>query len=531
MSFERLISGNKLPVLFIGSGFSRRYIDAPDWESLLIKIYEFIGKQRINFVTLKSRIKNTAEYRQFGDGEINAIIAEKIEKEFNDYFYESELVDTYSDWIEEGVNPFRKCISTIVNDFKIISEKEAELDVFKGLKNKVMSVITTNYDVLIETLFALPKENTFIGQPQLFSPDSLELGELYKIHGCITEPDNIVITTEDYNNFKENAKLFSAKLLTLISENPVVFIGYSINDPNIQQILTDLVRCLSHKQIESLKNHFYLIEYNQGNQELQEKEFLFRAKAYNGEETVFPISIISTDNYEEVYKRLSNLTPAMNISTVKQVKRIVRDIVVQSVESNQETDSVMTILMDDISKLSQSDQKFAIAIGNIRDINSAYGYNLRPIEDLLEDVLFDNKNFNNKRLIQETYEHSYLTINRILPIYKYSIDLSEQEIKQCPKVHEYLITHTEKNHYLNNGLITSLRSVPEGTRMEHMPEDYRLITWRKYNWIIRNFEALPLEEIKTFLQKEFAKYNAFDSNHKSSFRRLVSLYDLFMYKK
>ncbi|TFJ89935.1 SIR2 family protein [Lentibacillus salicampi] len=55
-------------------------------------------------------------------------------------------------------------------------------------------------------------------------------GELYKIHGCITDPDNIVIASSDYSNFRSNAKLFSAKLLTLISKNPVIFIGYSISE-------------------------------------------------------------------------------------------------------------------------------------------------------------------------------------------------------------------------------------------------------------------------------------------------------------
>ncbi|RID87039.1 hypothetical protein D1953_06905 [Peribacillus asahii] len=529
MSFEQLIKGSKLPVLFIGSGFSRRYLNSPDWEQLLIKIYEFIGKQKIDYVALKSRIKNKAENRKLGDGEVNSIIAEELEEEFNNYFYESDLVTEYSEWVEQEVNPFRMCIATIVGQLSILKEKEAEIEIFKSLKNKVMSVITTNYDTLIELLFSLTKESTFIGQPQLFNPNSLELGELYKIHGCITEPDNIIITKSDYDNFKENAKLFSAKLLTLISENPVVFIGYSINDPNMQQILTDLVRCLSHSQIESLKNHFYLIEFDSGNQELVEKQFLFKAKAYNGEETVFPISVISTDNYGEVYTKLSNLTPSMNINTVKQVKRIVKDIVIQSVESNQKTDDVMTIFMDDVSKLSETHQKFAIAVGNVKDINNAYGYNLRPIEDVLEDVLFDNKNLNSKRLIEETYELAYFKINRKLPIYKYSKDLSAKEINACPNVNHYLNSHNTKKHYLNNSIIKSLQNVQVSNDIKDMPPleiNYR----RTYLWIIKNFENLPIEELRLILQKEFQGYSDFNSNRQSDYRRLVAIYDLYKFK-
>lgn len=529
LSFNDLVKGNKLPVLFIGSGFSRRYLNSPDWESLLKSVYQFMGKNEMDYKTLKLKIKNKREYRDLGDGEINGIIAEEMEIEFNDYFYGSDLVQQYPQWIEEEVNPFRQCIATILSELELLKEKEEEVQAFKELKNKVMSVITTNYDTLLEDLFDLSKDSTFIGQPQLFSPNSMELGELYKIHGCVTEPDNIVITSSDYNNFRENAKLFSAKLLTLISENPVIFIGYSINDPNMQQTLSDLIRCLSKDQIDNLKNHFYVLEYNEGVQEIYEKELLFHAKSYQGETTTFPITVISTDNYLEVYQRLNELTPAMNLSTVKQVKRIVKDIVVKSVESKQKTD-VITIFMDDISKLKQTDQKFAIAIGNIKDINNNYGYNLRPLEEVLEDVLFDNKNFNSKRLIKETYEESYLKIKRIIPIYKYLKDLSEEEIEESPNVASYVSTHTKNGDYLNAGIIRSLKNVSAGKSMADMPSSTRGNSYRTYLWIIKNFEVLPLEEVRTYLQKEFEHYAHFDSNKQSSYRRLVSLYDLFKYK-
>ncbi|TYR82136.1 hypothetical protein FZC66_00625 [Priestia megaterium] len=530
MSFEKLVTGNRLPVLFIGSGFSRRYLDSPDWENLLIKIYEFIGKEKIDFITLKSKIKNKAENRKLSDGEINAIIAEEMEEEFNDYFFEGDLVKKHSDWVEQGVNPFRKCIATIVEQLDILSEKEEEIEVFKSLKNKVMSVITTNYDTLIENLFSLSDESTFIGQPQLFNPNSVELGELYKIHGCITDPDNIIISRGDYDNFKENAKLFSAKLLTLISENPVIFIGYSINDPNMQQILTDLVRCLSNEQIENLKNHFYLIEFSKDTQELIEKEFLFRAKSYSGEETVFPISVISTDNYKEVYSRLGRLTPSMNISTVKQVKRIVKDIVVQSVSTNPKTDDVRTIFIDDLSKLTGEHQKFAIAVGNIKDINDAYGYNLRPIEDVLEDVLFENKNLNSKRLIEETFELSYFKINRILPIYKYVREMTADSISKCPKVSKYISDHDSKEKFLNSVMIKSLKNVQACSDMKDMPLIKKGVYWRTYLWITKNIESLPIDDIKNFLQQEFIEYDTFSSSRKSDFRRLVSIYDFLTYK-
>ncbi|GAE94764.1 hypothetical protein JCM21714_3953 [Gracilibacillus boraciitolerans JCM 21714] len=66
--------------------------------------------------------------------------------------------------------------------------------------------------------------------------------------------------------------------------------------------------------------------------------------------------------------------------------------------------------------------------------------------------------------------------------------------------------------------------------MADMPAGNKGNSYRTYLWIIKNFELLPLEEIRDFLQNEFEHYAQFDNNQQSSYRRLVSLYDLFMYK-
>ena len=529
MSFSELINGNKLPVLFIGSGFSRRYLNAPTWEALLINVYEFMGKQELDYKTLKAKLKNRKEYKDAGNGQLNAVIAEEIESEFNEHFYTSELAQQFPEWIQKEVNPFRQCIAEMLMNLEILPEKETEIKAFKELKNKVMSVITTNYDSLIEDLLELPQESTFVGQSQLFSPNSVDLGELYKIHGSVTEPDNIIITQTDYDNYKANAKLFSAKLLTLISENPVIFIGYSIDDPNMQQTLIDLIRCLSKEQIATLKKHFYIVEFEPGLEEIHEKEFILQAQSYQGEKTTFPITVLSTDNYLELFKRLNTLTPAMNISTVKQVKRIVKDIVIESVESKQKS-NVMSIFMDDISKLNNPDQKFAIAIGNAKDINSTYGYNLRPAEDVYEDVLFDNRGFNKKRLITETFETSYLKIKRIIPIYKYIDELDPDDYKDCPNVMAYLGQHVKKEDYLNNSLIKSISNMASGNQLDDMPHEYEKNPNKMYFWIMKNFESLPIEEVGDFLRSEFEKYYEFDKNRQGHLRRLISIYDLFKFK-
>lgn len=526
MSFANLVEGKKLPVLFIGSGFSRRYLNAPNWEELLIQIYEFIGKSERDYRTLKSRIRNDPSNSDLSNGELNASIAEHIENEFNTFFYDSELLKKYPDWIEG--NPFRECISLILNRLSILENKKTELQVFKNLKNKVMSIITTNYDRLLEELFTLEKEDTFIGQPELFNPNSLAVGELYKLHGCVSDSQNIVITKKDYDNFKENAKLFSAKLLTLISENPVVFIGYSIDDPNVQQTLSDLVRCLSSEQVSDLKNHFYVIDFCEGEEDLIEKEILFRSRSYTGQVESFPVTVISTDNYKLIYEKLSKLTPAMNLTVVKQVKRIVKDIVVESTEANKNPDKTIAVLLDDVNQLTNSHQKLAIAIGKISDIKT-YGYDIMNVEEVLEDIIWENKEFDSRRLITTTYEGSFLKRYKLLPIYKYLCDLEQNDINGFSRVTKYIEEHQKKEDFLNKYCIKAIRKLPESNDISNIPDSISNYL-NMYLWIIKNIENFNMHDINNFLKEEFAKYIDFNQNRQSDFRRLVSVYDFYKYK-
>lgn len=531
MSFVHLINGHKLPILFIGSGLSKRYIDSPDWEGLLKQIYSYMGKTDNDYSRLKSRIRNTSDNRDIPVGELNALIATEMEKLFNNYYFNSDLIDRHPEWLKDEISPFKLCVASIFENYKIIDAMQDEVDWFKKLRGKMHSIITTNYDQLIEDILEFKDESIFIGQHQLFNSLSVEIDEMYKLHGCATNPEHIIITSRDYDHYKDNAKLFSAKLLTLISENPVVFLGYSIEDPNVQDTLTNLVSCLTEKQIKQLKSHFFIVDYKQGEVELIEQQYMFPAKSYDGAQVTFPVTVISTDNYLELYKQLSNLMPAMNISAIKQVKRIVKDIVIESSETVQIKEPIITIMMEDLNQLTnQGIDKMAIAVGNINKINE-YGYGVKPKIEIFEDILLDNKNLDAIRLLKGTYEQHYLKIKQNIPIYKYSTSVSKTVIDDCQLVTAYLEEKQTLSNYLNKSLLKELRNVPEGNTLKDIPDSYTSSRRRKYLWIFKNLDNINLKEIKGFLVEELPKYDSFDGHNKSYYNRLISMYDLLKYKK
>lgn len=126
------------------------------------------------------------------------------------------------------------------------------------MEQHLAGIITTNYDDFLESHLQFP---VYIGQNDLFNVSTTyKLGEIYKIHGCLSKPNSIILNEEDYINIYERYQYLSAKLLTFFIEHPIIFIGYSISDKNIKDILVDINKCLNNQTKEKIANRLIFIE-------------------------------------------------------------------------------------------------------------------------------------------------------------------------------------------------------------------------------------------------------------------------------
>ncbi|WP_420829436.1 SIR2 family NAD-dependent protein deacylase [Nannocystis pusilla] len=107
---------------------------------------------------------------------------------------------------------------------------------------KFDGIITTNYDTILENVF--PDYKVYSSQDDTLFQVSHGVGEIFKIHGCATRPNTLVLTEQDYRAFSDKNAYLAAKLTTLFLEHPFVFLGYSISDPNIRSILQAVTACL-----------------------------------------------------------------------------------------------------------------------------------------------------------------------------------------------------------------------------------------------------------------------------------------------
>jgi hypothetical protein len=103
----------------------------------------------------------------------------------------------------------------------------------------VDTVWTTNYDQLLEQAFVAAGKTVDI-KLTIQNLAQLRRGKdvtLYKMHGCVTQPQDAVLTKDDYERYAEKRALFSDSLKGDLIEKTLLFLGFSFTDPNIEQIL------------------------------------------------------------------------------------------------------------------------------------------------------------------------------------------------------------------------------------------------------------------------------------------------------
>ncbi len=67
---------------------------------------------------------------------------------------------------------------------------------------------------------------------------------------------------EDYNEFFEKSKYLYAKILTLFCECPLIFMGYSVSDRNIRDVLTTIVNALPPSEEEKFREHVWILGWS-----------------------------------------------------------------------------------------------------------------------------------------------------------------------------------------------------------------------------------------------------------------------------
>ena len=308
------------PVLFIGSGFSFRYLENTyTWNALLSKICEDLWGNDEKYLDIKAKYTESNGYCPFDK------VATMIEEEFNVALERdrngkfSEINDTFYEYMRKGVtlSRFKIYIAKLVGDLTLKDGVEEELNELKRARKNIGSIITTNYDQLIEKIFEF---HPLVGNDILLSNP---YGSIYKIHGCVTDISKIIITTNDYKKFDEQYELIRAQMLSIFIHNPIIFLGYGIGDENIQKVLKTIFSYipLNTPDADKIRQNFLLVEYEAGstNHEITDHDIVVKGSNIR-------INKLRTDDYSELYRNLANINLPISAMDVRKVQSVVKEI-------------------------------------------------------------------------------------------------------------------------------------------------------------------------------------------------------------
>lgn len=492
----------KRPVAFIGSGISKRYMNTPTWEQLLNKVIMEYDTNTSHFGHLMLNNNHDME-----------MVASIIEKEYTDYFYKMVTTNSnhkdyplyikYKSQLDLGkISPFKILISNYFLRVSTNETFEKEKDLFINMLNKCSNVITTNYDTLIEDNSSFKK---VVGSKSFINDQCIGFGEVYKIHGCCTQPDSIVIKKKDYEKFNNKQSFYHAKLLLSFVEKPIIFLGYSISDNYIKKILESVSDNLDESEINNLANRLVFIEYD---------ETALKPEKYIKQISNINMTCIKLKDFSYIYKIIGdNIKIGIPLELVRMFQEAVKNFVYE--QDNPRALSVKGIdEIDDIHNLT------AFHIGK-PELKSDRKDIIKP-EDLILDVLFNNLNMSADEVLKIVMrETSIFPRSSYTPLYRY--------VKNNAT---YKINFLTKKYFKSLDDMYSKCEVIDFRVLDSEDEVIKAINntnkmYEKLSYLQSNLKKISSASLRKIL---IDIYNSFpeeleSSNNKSVFRKLVCMLD------
>lgn len=368
-----------LPVLFIGSGLSRRYLGSPTWRGLLEYASTLIGRSLNYYEGLAS------------DGPTNlklARVASLIAKDFYPIWWESAEYassrEKYQSIIETNSDPLKIELTAYLQNLDITDDEAMASELEKLSAVHAHAVITTNYDSLMED--SLPDMEVYVGQQSVLFSATQSVGEIYKIHGSVADPTSLILTEEDYREYWVKNPYLIAKILTLFVEHPIILIGYSLGDAHIQRLLGNLVDCLTEAQLNTLNRRLIFI-----NRAGSAADVGFEESSITVEKHSFHVRSLKLEDYGELYALLADLPQHFPVRMLRQL----RESVYQLAYSSEPTGRVYVLPFDEAQ---EDEVEVVVGVGTMERLGLK-GYSVFTRSDLFLDMLKGATDHNAENMI------------------------------------------------------------------------------------------------------------------------------------
>lgn len=516
MDIKEFVSNFKShPVLFIGTGISLRYLkNSYNWDELLKCICNKIFDN--NEIYLDIKAKHISETGQFDFPKIG----EEIEDLFNKFLTKNRdgefkfINDEYYRLLNEGkvISKFKLYIASLLQEINFREEKLDEIELFKQLKFNISSIITTNYDTLLE--------NTIKFKP-LISNDILltnPYGALYKIHGCVKDPAKIIISENDYIKSKDKDELIRAQLLSLFIHNPVIFLGYGAQDENVNNILKTVFKYTEYntESFNKIRDNFLIVEFKENSNNIQVSDYHLKI-----DNVPVQIKKLETDDYSTLYKELISAKYPISAIDIRKVQNIMHEIIVDA-KSKDKKSVKEVIVVDPKEEMNNDDRVLVITYGNNETAKTIKQtvFKERIIPEHMTAFDFISNYF---EILSEKDENRIKVIDQLsiskntyFPIHGFNIIFND--LSKSKKLIQNQVNILLK---FKDRLDKILKTPIFHNSIEDIYKDSNISESTKHPSIFYNVwnDNITLENLENFL------LNYSEDKNDSNYRRLITLYD------
>lgn len=427
---------NCQPILFVGSGLSMRYFDGPSWESLLdemadncpemSKSIDYYIQRGDTYPEIGTKLAEAYYDWAWGSGE------DRFPDELRSRDYPSDI------YLKYKISEYLKIITPDSIDNISENRLKEEIDLLQSIQPH--TVITTNYDPLLELIF--PDYQPIIGE-EILRTDYQSIGEILKIHGCVSEPESLVLTEEDYEEWINKRKYLSAKLLTYFAEHPVLITGYSASDNNIQRLLSDIDEILSPE--DELVDNIYFLDWQEDISSINVFEREKRIPTIK--DNSIRVNYIQSQSFDWIFNSFSQggNIDGVDLKLLRTVMANTYDIIKTKAPREE-----IEINYQSLERAANSGESFGTLFGvstldEPEDINILYRYRL---SDVAEELGYDTWHYANQHIEEIENErgvnikqsdnqyHMDIAFNRDQPEHRYS-DAAIELLKKVKQGEDY----------------------------------------------------------------------------------------------
>ena len=129
------------------------------------------------------------------------------------------------------------------------------------------TIYTTNFDLLLEDAYAEATRpfRSLVGELQLPFHSGQTASNIVKMHGDLRHEEHITITQKDYDEFMTRYPVVATHLSAMLITRTPLFIGYSLSDPDFENI-----RRVVRSRLGAFERMAYVVQFDVSESEMED---------------------------------------------------------------------------------------------------------------------------------------------------------------------------------------------------------------------------------------------------------------------